>query len=98
MSWSAHQLVTSGTSWSHLVTPKGAVESSDVCVQVDVLVCAKVLGDGDAVEVLADLAVVDRRDVEKEQEADEEDQDRDQADPHEHDLFPPEKNRVEIVF
>ena len=63
---------------------------SDVGVEVDVLVGAKVLGDGDAVEVLADLTVVNRRDVEEEQEADEEDNHRDQTDPHEHDLFPPE--------
>ena len=60
-------------------------------MEVDVLVGAKVLGDGDAVEVLADLAVVNGRDVEEEQEADEEDGHRDQADPNEHDLFPPEK-------
>ena len=67
-----------------------AAGESDVGVEVDVLVGAKVLGDGDAVEVLADLAVVDRRDVKEEQEADEEHGHRDQTDPNEYDLFPPE--------
>ena len=52
----------------------------------------EVLGDGNAVEVFADLAVVDGRDVEEKQEADEEHGHRDQADPHQHDLLPSESN------
>ena len=63
---------------------------SDSFPEVDILLGAEVLGDGDAVEVLADLAVVDRRDVKEEQEADEEHGHRDQTDPNEYDLFPPE--------
>ena len=57
--------------------------------QIDVLVRAEVLGDGDAVEVLADLAVVDGRDVEEEEEPDEEEDDGGQADPDQDDLPPP---------
>ena len=62
-------------------------------MQVDVLVRTKVLGDGDAVEVLADLAVVDRRDVEQKEEAHEQQQDGEQADPHEDNLLSPESRR-----
>ena len=57
--------------------------------QVDVLIRAEVLGDGDAVEVLADLAVVDGSDVEEEEEADKEEEHGGQADPDQDDLPPP---------
>jgi hypothetical protein len=57
-------------------------------VQVNVLVCAKVFGDWDAVKVLADLAVVNRCYVEEEEEADEKERHGRQADPDQNDLLP----------
>ena len=57
--------------------------------QVDVLIRAEILGDGDAVEVLADLAVVDGGDVEEEEEANKEEDDGRETDPDQDDLSPP---------
>ncbi len=68
---------------------------SGLCVsQVNVLVCAEVLCDWYAVEVLARLAVVDRGHVEQEQQADEQEQHGAKADPYQHDL----EKRIIIVI
>lgn len=61
---------------------------SSVHSQVNVLIGAKVFGDGNAVEVLADLAVVDGSDVEEQQQADEEEDDAGEAD-DDQDQLPP---------
>ena len=62
---------------------------SDRLSQVNVLLTAEVLGDGDAVEVLADLAVMDGRDVEEKDETDEDEHGGDEADPEEDQLSSP---------
>ena len=61
---------------------------SDSFPEVDILLGAEVLGDGDAVEVLADLAVVDGGDVEEEDETDKDEHGGDEADPEEDQLSP----------
>ena len=62
--------------------------------EIDVLVGAEVLGDGDAVEVLARLAVVDGGHVEQQQQANQHEQRGGQADPHQHHLAPALVGRV----
>lgn len=62
---------------------------SDRLSQVNVLLTAEVLGDGDAVEVLADLAVMDGGDVEEKYETDEDEHGGDEADPEEDQLSSP---------
>ena len=59
---------------------------STVDPEVDVLIGAEVFGDWNAVEVLADFAVVDGGDVEEQQEADEEQDDAREADDDEDEL------------
>ena len=61
---------------------------STVDSQVNVLIRTKVFGDRDAVEVLADLAVVDGSDVEEEQKSDEEENDAREADDNQDQLSP----------
>lgn len=57
--------------------------------EINVLGGAKVPGEGEAVEVAADLAVVDGDDVEEEDEKEEQEGRRDQADIDEEDLLLP---------
>ena len=60
-----------------------------VCLQVDVLFAAKVLGDWNAVEVLANLTVLDGADVKEQDESNENEDGEDEAEPKQDNLPPP---------
>lgn len=57
--------------------------------EINVLICTEIFGDRDAIEVFADLTVMDGCDVEKKEKANEEQNHRGQTDHHQEQLpFP----------